>query len=377
MRFTELFERAKDVVDELLPYKNENVFINYSDIIKIGINPRYSHNFSPIGFYGYPLKLVWNEVLEQDIPFAEERQYIQIFTVNQNCKILKISEYTMEKLHSDIEKLKNSDEETYLKLNNQIKFFSQYKKYINKPFLLLFKAIEKLSFGMIKPQFYMTKIFLKLGYDGIYDDKGKILNELRYQIVIFTSINIKLIKVIDNKRKHNIAFSDASLELKKSLTKIYGDLVSKINNMNEDEQLEILKRKPRLLKFMKNPSEKLLKRLVDFDGRMIEFIMNPSVKLQIRAVNNINNAIGSVSPKIQKFFIKKDIKYYRYLYNPSPQIQKFAIETNPKEMKRLFSKFTPENQKLLDSLCANLPKETPSRNKSSSGITYLPLDTVF
>jgi hypothetical protein len=54
------------------------MFVTFSDINKVGIHPTTMHHETPIGIYGYPLWLVWRDLLDKTIPFGADRKYVQL-----------------------------------------------------------------------------------------------------------------------------------------------------------------------------------------------------------------------------------------------------------------------------------------------------------
>ena len=99
--------------EQLKKYKDDpNIFISFTNIEKIGINP-FSTYDTPLGIYFYPLKETW-EKYEVDIhesfvryPFANNAPYIQIIKWNGSGRIIDdLFYYHDEDLQDDIERLK-------------------------------------------------------------------------------------------------------------------------------------------------------------------------------------------------------------------------------------------------------------------------------
>lgn len=58
------------IIDQLSPYKDDpSYFISFTDINKIGLNPSTTYD-TPLGIYTYPLKEIWNDFVNNEIPFA-------------------------------------------------------------------------------------------------------------------------------------------------------------------------------------------------------------------------------------------------------------------------------------------------------------------
>ena len=87
-----LEERAKVVqrqsaYDILKEYKDDpNIYISFTDIDKLGINPQSGYN-TPLGIYTYPLKEIWKSFNHSTetihVPFKGNADYIWI--VKQSC----------------------------------------------------------------------------------------------------------------------------------------------------------------------------------------------------------------------------------------------------------------------------------------------------
>jgi len=61
--------------------KDPYAFVHFSDLDKLGINPKSSFN-TPIGIYGYPLEVFdIEDIINGNVPFAGDRHYIHIFSI--------------------------------------------------------------------------------------------------------------------------------------------------------------------------------------------------------------------------------------------------------------------------------------------------------
>lgn len=78
-------------------------FISFTDLNKIGINPQNKYG-TPTGIYAYPLKLMFNRLIEDTIPFASNRPHIQLLERTSN-KILNFDTYSKSDLTRDISKV--------------------------------------------------------------------------------------------------------------------------------------------------------------------------------------------------------------------------------------------------------------------------------
>lgn len=103
-----------DIIKKYLDKGDENIFLTFSNIPKIGINPK-SEWSTPSGFYAYQIDS-WGfygldvenstKPLSEIFPYAGDRKYL-IFTALKNSAIvLKISSYTMDNYEQDVLKIR-------------------------------------------------------------------------------------------------------------------------------------------------------------------------------------------------------------------------------------------------------------------------------
>ena len=83
-----------------------------------------------------------------------------------------------------------------------------------------------------------------------------------------------------------------------------------INDLTDDEQILQIRRNPKLLKYLQNPSRDVLEALVRFDGGFLQQIKNPDAELEKIAVESEGNAI-------------------RYVYDQTPELQMIAVKSRP------------------------------------------------
>jgi ribosomal protein S17 len=89
--------------------KNSFLYLSYTDIDKIGINPMSSYN-TPIGIYSYPLTNDIMTSIKADglvggVPFAGNAPYIWLISAKDSAKGLVVDEYRKGALEADRKKL--------------------------------------------------------------------------------------------------------------------------------------------------------------------------------------------------------------------------------------------------------------------------------
>lgn len=81
-------------IKALEPYKNdEDVFITYTQIEKVGVNPGSSYN-TPNGIYTYPLKEAWEKYYVPgkgtlNVPFAGDSSWVNAIKLKSNAKVIR------------------------------------------------------------------------------------------------------------------------------------------------------------------------------------------------------------------------------------------------------------------------------------------------
>lgn len=98
------------VADMILKYKDDpNIFISFTDLPKIGINPMTSFN-TPAGIYAYPLSMFVDAIVPEMkynafvkiFPFASSRKFI--FVIRPTVPVTTVENYTYADLTKDIQK---------------------------------------------------------------------------------------------------------------------------------------------------------------------------------------------------------------------------------------------------------------------------------
>lgn len=239
------------LIEQLEPYHNdENYFITFTDINKVGINPKNVYG-TPIGIYCYPLKEMWKDLIEDDIPFASERKYCSLLHYTSG-KILDASATeadvkeaikTLKKEFPELEKIKNfNDFFVYNKDDEEDEFddyedeFDDRKVKATTPF----HKIWYLTMNVTQQIFGNTKrkdmngitvkwnvVLRKLGYAGAVDRKngkgeGVIHPNEPLQAVFFNRSAFKVIGTFDNVMRKELSTSKKNeIENNKENSRVY------------------------------------------------------------------------------------------------------------------------------------------------------------
>ena len=216
--------KQPSIYEQLEKYKDDpDIYISFTVLKKLGINPKTIFS-TPIGFYSYPLHIVWKKFnhLEKKIwvPWGAHMPYIHIFKPKNDANGLFIDKYDENDLKKDIQKIRDSnlfDEEKIdfiltqtdrakVKIPSGILWFITgiltIKKNLNE-FKKLVSEIKGLSsFAQHSPTSVIlwTKILKTvLGYDYVTDSgQGVIHHNEPTQAVFFSTSSIKIIDVIYN-----------------------------------------------------------------------------------------------------------------------------------------------------------------------------------
>ena len=102
----------------------------------------------------------------------------------------------------------------------------------------------------------------------------------------------------------------------------------------EEEQVEGVKRNPYFIKYLNNPSKKVIEEAIKEYPFVIEDIYNPSEAIQLEVVKNSPFSISAIynpSEKVQLEAIKQDINSIKNIKNPTDKVLKKALKLIEKE----------------------------------------------
>ena len=201
--------QKESLLSSLLKYEGQNVFISFQRVKKLGINPRFNFDGSPLGVYSYFLPAVLDDFkklgsVQKGVDFGSERPYVFIFKVNDLSNVIDVQAYSNTNLKKDLKKLNLIIQDTHEDAN---KFFAglQKKKRTKYPFEILMTAIAEIA---EYESSYMRKLFVQLGYYGIMDNVGSTTTTRHYAIKESIFFSTEHIKVIDMFINHNPAVDD-------------------------------------------------------------------------------------------------------------------------------------------------------------------------
>lgn len=217
-----LFEARKNpeknpktgVMEILSKYKNDDkVFIHFSDIPKLGINPMSDFN-TPLGIYSYPLKKAWTKYslyntneLVHNLPYASNRKHVVVFRSTGN--VIDLGEYNSRDYDRDMDKIrklyggKNSRNRKKFQANDAIESIidtGTAHARIDGPGGSFWNVTRLLAKGSIVR---WNKIMRDLGYDGFIDFGQGIIHPSEPMQAVFMSMkSLKVLEIINNKKNN-------------------------------------------------------------------------------------------------------------------------------------------------------------------------------
>jgi hypothetical protein len=176
-----------ELIDIQRNTQSENVFVTFTDVDKLGINPSSTYD-TPLGIYAYPLNYVID--VKMHVPFAAYTNYIQVFQLIQPDDVWWLRD------QSQISEIKQKLAQV-MKVPSNI---SDARK--------LWYFVYKYASSMGKPSIASRKLMMKAGIVGMVDygtddDAGGIIHENEpIQAVFFTTKVLKQLTTIDIRNRY-------------------------------------------------------------------------------------------------------------------------------------------------------------------------------
>ena len=205
--------------ETLKPYStNEDYYISFTKIDKIGINPK-SHYETPLGIYTYPLSAIWSKYdvdkkmsVGKAVPFAGQQPYIWLIKPKENSNLVDMGKYTEQDFKNDKEKLlkhiQNNKEEyalTDMSVNSINDMFDSWSNSATRstPICKMWNITRKLSMGRNGKKTTQWNVLLRkvLGYSGFVDrtSLGYIHESEPVQAVFLSRSAFTVVKQVLNK----------------------------------------------------------------------------------------------------------------------------------------------------------------------------------
>lgn len=196
-----------------LPDGTLNCFISFTEIEKLGINPKSKYE-TPIGVYAYSAEYVLDIVGETDsmeaLPFAGGEPWANIFEIKGT--VLPIANLTIDQSHDLVDRMAEyyekaagieSAEEAYIKIT-EYWLSSSDEAYVNTPGGELWYVTMKMAEDIAQAKSVNQPaawnwLFRKVGIAAVYDSGASIIHANEpSQVVVFSSESITNIERVKN-----------------------------------------------------------------------------------------------------------------------------------------------------------------------------------
>jgi len=109
-----------------------------------------------------------------------------------------------------------------------------------------------------------------------------------------------------------------------------GEIIKYIENPSQRMINKAIQETPQAIRYIKNPSEKLQILAIEQDAYALTYIKNPSEKVQLLAMENDPNVIEVIdnpSEEVQEMAIDFSAYLIKYIKNPSEKIKQMAVQS--------------------------------------------------
>ena len=258
-------QKRMDAIETLAQYaKDKDVHITYTILDKVGINPNSQFPDTPLAVFTYPLAQVWKDLKSHgitNVPFAAGRANY-VYVLREKGRSVDVSDYKLSNLKSDLKSLEKMwGEESYNEiitghessLSDMGVGDRQHQKRIkDKPFGYLKELLYRYGdyISSSKASSYIATALIKLGYTIITDKKGtgQIHPSEPMQAFFLKSSSYDVIDKIDLK------YGDKSVASVRDIR----TMLKAGDTLSDADLLDAISQEPRLLKYVKNPSDDLI-----------------------------------------------------------------------------------------------------------------------
>ena len=244
------FSQLKEICEK---YGYENVYIQYTDTDKFGLNPTNNYN-TPTGIYAYPMSKYKERLQKQGyfgVPFANERSYVNIFTVKSG-KILNINKYSSANWDIDMKKLRKyyndiPKKDIVMTCDGIEEIILDSNKYANVKtiggkFWYITMFLTLCIKGENNENLWSSILHKVLNYSGIVDYGEGIIHEAEpTQAIFFSKNNLQLIARVKNIKKRNYEYHAIYQDVKKYIKVVnaINKLIQKIPKNNIIKTLQL------------------------------------------------------------------------------------------------------------------------------------------
>lgn len=267
----------EEAVDSIERYAGPNTYIHYSDINKLGINPR-SDFKTPLGIYGYVFTPTFLAQLQDDDAaptFARDRAYVHVFKAIDPETVLDLKSYTAARYQEDVEQLQRhrgvflkrsgvplTDRGSPIKFED-VKRQAERTALVKTPGGIIWNFTRLLA--RQDPRAWTQILSRELAYSGVRDECGGIIHQNEpCQGVFFRAGAIEQVASFDN------TAATFNSETGTHAIQRFSDALNRFNRLTRDSS---------------GPEkERMRKKIID------PFVQHPSADVRASAVKDASKA---------------------------------------------------------------------------------------
>ena len=289
--------------------KNSNLFISFTSVDKLGINPTSKYN-TPLGIYSYPALYVIQELGNTypmtDLPFAGDSEYATIFKSKGN--IIDLNKITDTEANEYYEKIKQywntisvkvigstskldideiiNDATTDAKVSSTAGGRLWYVTMMVSGNMVPYGTTH--AEGIANPNAVAwNKLFRAIGVSGCIDNGDGIVHTSEpYQAVFFDIGAVDVIKRVLNKPNYSADQARLNAQMGADTNEYHTKQYQRFKNMDIESQMQAVLDDPVLIRFMPNPPDKFKYEVIQKNPRVIGVMKNPSDEMKKFAVKN-------------------------------------------------------------------------------------------
>lgn len=161
--------------------KGENLYVRYTNVDKLEINPNYEYYTMP-GLYAYPMQqlLIYEHFRDMSPFFADNRKYIQVFSFTGT--LLDTNHIPLNLFKHLLSAMSPYGKDRYRKTPHS---FYEFKNLVN---LICCEGLYQ----------KMHHVLYDFGYDGIIDFNAMLTEDITTQLCLFSTKRIEPIKTMLN-----------------------------------------------------------------------------------------------------------------------------------------------------------------------------------
>jgi hypothetical protein len=257
-----LAQQKKNAIEILSKYKDDDtIHISYTQVNKVGINPKSRFSDTPIGVYAYPLKEIWEDIHKEGVGnvwfAASNAKYI--FILKEKVKSLfDVKNYTTILLEKELKKIYKLSYIDYDRFENVVSNANKnYQSVKTKtPFAFLIFILQEYgkTINRSTPQVFMSKVFRDLKYSGFVDRSGlgAIHVSEPIQSVFLSPKYYEVVERID------LSKIDFKGDDRRDIPNV---LKRNANKMTDDEIFDMIENDISLIRYVGKPRTGLLKKV--------------------------------------------------------------------------------------------------------------------